>query len=468
MTVFHLPTAYLVAGTLFLAMPAALWFLLRHAPSRTLSLWSSGSLIFGASLIILGFRSQVLSWIGYGLANGLLFTGAALWVMALRNELGRAIHTPWAIVANLFFVLVYEIFNTWLDDPEWRFIWSVSVISGLLIWVSALAYEIGRRDTSASARMVGAVYLVLGVVLSLRGVNVLLGWAQPGALSADTLSVIMIVMGVVTSIIGNIGFLGMVMERLAHDALVSAQAQARQEEASRLMDQMAQLDRRRSMGEIAASLGHELSQPLTNICLILDRMDMALSERKDISLSRYVQDMNRNAQKAGDILDRIRSFIRAKERVYEPVEIGQVISDVTSLIHDLSYNESIQIEVAKADSHVWVHGDSVQLSQILMNVLRNAIEATANQAHHLIQITTWKGQDRVFVTVSDNGPGLPIETAERISTPFFSTKPEGLGVGLSIAKSIAKQHGGVLNIHNQPGGGAIVQLELPALASTQA
>lgn len=468
MTVFHLPTAYLVAGTLFLAMPAALWFLLRHAPSRTLSLWSSGSLIFGASLIILGLRSQVLGWIGYGLANGLLFTGAALWVMALRNELGRAIHTPWAIAANLFFVLVYETFNTWLADPRWRFIWSVSVISGLLIWVSALAYEIGRRDTSASARIVGTVYLVLGVVLGLRGVNVFLGWAQPGALSADSLSVIMIVMGVVTSIVGNIGFLGMVMERLAHDALVSAQAQARQEEASRLMDQMAQLDRRRSMGEIAASLGHELSQPLTNICLILDRMDMTLSERKDSSLSRYVQDMNRNAQKAGDILDRIRSFIRAKERVYEPVEIGQVISDVTSLIHDLSYNESVQIKVATADRQVWVHGDSVQLSQILMNVLRNAIEATANQAHRLIQITTWKGQGRVFVTVSDNGPGLPIETADRISTPFFSTKPEGLGVGLSIAKSIAKQHGGALDIHNQPGGGAIVQLELPALASTQA
>lgn len=468
MTVFHLPTAYLVAGTLFLAMPSALWFLLRHAPSRTLSLWSSGSLIFGASLIILSLRTQVLSWIGYGLANGLLFAGAALWVMALRNELGRAIHTPWAIVANLCFVLVYETFNTWLDDPQWRFIWSVSVISGLLIWVSALAYEIGRRDTSASARIVGTVYLVLGAVLGLRGVNVLLGWAQPGALSADTLSVIMIVMGVVTSIVGNIGFLGMVLERLSHDALVSAQAQARQEEASRLMDQMAQLDRRRSMGEIAASLGHELSQPLTNICLILDRMDMALSERKDSSLSRYVQDMNRNAQKAGDILDRIRSFIRAKERVYEPVEIGQVISDVTSLIHDLSYNESVQIKVASADSQVWVHGDSVQLSQILMNVLRNAIEATANQAHRLIQITTWKGQDRVFVTVSDNGPGLPVEAAERISTPFFSTKPEGLGVGLSIAKSIAKQHGGALDIHNQPGGGAVVRLELPAMASTQA
>lgn len=468
MTVFHLPTAYLVAGTLFLAMPSALWFLLRHAPSRTLSLWSSGSLIFGASLIILSLRTQVLSWIGYGLANGLLFAGAALWVMALRNELGRGIHTPWAIVANLCFVLVYETFNTWLDDPQWRFIWSVSVISGLLIWVSALAYEIGRRDTSASARIVGTVYLVLGAVLGLRGVNVLLGWAQPGALSADTLSVIMIVMGVVTSIVGNIGFLGMVLERLSHDALVSAQAQARQEEASRLMDQMAQLDRRRSMGEIAASLGHELSQPLTNICLILDRMDMALSERKDSSLSRYVQDMNRNAQKAGDILDRIRSFIRAKERVYEPVEIGQVISDVTSLIHDLSYNESVQIKVASADSQVWVHGDSVQLSQILMNVLRNAIEATANQAHRLIQITTWKGQDRVFVTVSDNGPGLPVEAAERISTPFFSTKPEGLGVGLSIAKSIAKQHGGALDIHNQPGGGAVVRLELPAMASTQA
>lgn len=467
MTVFHLPTAYLVAGTLFLTMPAALWLLLRHAPSRTLSLWSAGSLIFGVSLLMLGLRGHVFDWVGYGLANGLLFAGAALWVMAMRHEMERATHTWWFVVANLVFVLVYEIFNTWLINEKWRFIWGGSIISGLLIWVGTLAHAIGHRDTSASARILGTVYIVLGVVLGLRALNVLLGWAQPGALRTDSLSVIMIVMGVVTSIVGNIGFLGMVMERLVRQALLSAQAQARQEEASRLIDQMAQLDRRRSVGEIAASLGHELSQPLTNICLILDRMDMALSQRKDSSLSRYMQDMNRNAQKAGDILDRIRSFIRAKDRVFEPVEIGQVITDVTSLIHDLSYNESVQIGVIAPDSQVWVHGDSVQLSQILMNVLRNAIEATASQAKRLIHIKTWQDHDRVFVTVSDNGPGLSADTADRISTPFFSTKPEGLGVGLSIAKSIAKQHGGELEINNQPEGGAIVRLELPALISTQ-
>jgi signal transduction histidine kinase len=90
---------------------------------------------------------------------------------------------------------------------------------------------------------------------------------------------------VVTAIVGNIGFLGMFIERMNRETLESAKVQARQEEATRLSEQIAQLDRRRSVGEIAASLAHELSQPLTNIYLIADRMEMSLQQRQDESLN---------------------------------------------------------------------------------------------------------------------------------------------------------------------------------------
>jgi signal transduction histidine kinase len=282
-------------------------------------------------------------------------------------------------------------------------------------------------------------------------------------MTQDPLSALLIFLGIVTSIVGNIGFLGMFIERMNREALESAKMQARQEEAARLSDQIAQLDRRRSVGEIAASLAHELSQPLTNIYLIADRLELELKKRNDDSLDKYFSDLNRNAQSAGDILGRIRSFIRAKDIAFERIEIEQVISDVSALIHDLAYNESVNLQVSMPPQTLAVHADAVQLSQIFLNVIRNAIQATHGQASRQLHIRAWREEDWVHITFTDNGPGLPDEAQNRVGNAFFSTKPDGLGVGLSISKSIAKLHGGSLGIRNNPGGGAVVQLQLPAL-----
>jgi C4-dicarboxylate-specific signal transduction histidine kinase len=239
--------------------------------------------------------------------------------------------------------------------------------------------------------------------------------------------------------------------------------QARQEEATRLSDQIAQLDRRRSVGEIAASLAHELSQPLTNIYLIADRMELALQQRQDESLNKYFSDLNRNTQKAGDILGRIRTFIQSKNTHFERVELSQVITDVGALIHDLAYNESVDLQVSLPPQGLAVWADPVQLSQIFMNVLRNAIQATQGQASRRLQIRVWREWEMAHITLTDNGPGLPAEALSQVGTAFFTTKTEGLGVGLSISKSIALQHGGSLSIGNSPSGGAVVELQLPVV-----
>ena len=302
-----------------------------------------------------------------------------------------------------------------------------------------------------------------GGVLGLRALNVLVGSAEPGALSVDALGVLLIFLGVLTSIVGNIGFLGMFFERINRDVLNAATAQAKQEEAARLGDQIAQLDRRRSVGEIAASLAHELSQPLTNIYLITDRLDMALKQRGDPSLEKYFVDINRNTQMAGDILGRIRSFIRAKDTSFERVDMGQVLNDVSALIHDLSSNESVDVRLSMPEKPVYVLGDAVQLSQIFLNIFRNAIQATQGQSERLMRIDLKREGNVAQITFIDNGPGLAPEVLPLASDAFFTTKPEGLGVGLSISQSIAKHHGGSLSIGNNPGGGARVDIQLPAI-----
>jgi C4-dicarboxylate-specific signal transduction histidine kinase len=289
------------------------------------------------------------------------------------------------------------------------------------------------------------------------------GFAQPTAMTSDPLSLMLIALALVTSVVGNIGFLGIFIERMNREALEAAKMQARQEEATRLSDQIAQLDRRRSVGEIAASLAHELSQPLTNIYLIADRMELALEQRQDQSLNKYFADLNRNTQKAGDILGRIRTFIQSKNTRFERVELSQVITDVGALIHDLAYNESVDLQVSLPAQAVAVWADPVQLSQIFMNVLRNAIQATQGQASRQLKIRVWREGEMAHITLTDNGPGLPTKALSQVGTAFFTTKTEGLGVGLSISKSIAQQHGGSLSIGNCPSGGAVVELQLPVV-----
>jgi signal transduction histidine kinase len=463
MSPLHLPTAYFIAGILYLTMPVAVWLMLRkqNAPSNTL--WCLGGLSFGLSLVLLGMRDQWPDVLTYGVAIWLLVLGPLLRVNALRHELRKPIHLTWLLILSLVFIAVYGVFHVVLNNASLRFIWSSLGAAAALGWLAFLARDVYRRDQSISAQWIFVCYLALSAVLVMRLPGVFLGLHEPTAMTSDTLSSVLIFLGVVTAIVGNIGYLGMFIERMNREALESAKVQARQDEAARLGEQIAQLDRRRSVGEIAASLAHELSQPLTNIYLIADRMELALQQREDESLNKYFADLNRNTQKAGDILGRIRTFIQSKHTPFERVELSQVITDVSALIHDLAYNESVDLQVALPPQGLAVWADPVQLSQIFMNVLRNAIQATQGQASRRLQIRVWRDGAMAHITLTDNGPGLPPEAVSRAGTAFFTTKSDGLGVGLSISKSIAQQHGGSLIIANSPTGGAVVELQLPAV-----
>lgn len=279
MTSLHMPTAYLIAGVLYLIMPMAVWQMLRkqHAPSNTL--WCLGGLCFGLSLILLGMREQWHEALTYSLAIWLLLLGPLLRVHALRSELQRPVKAAGLLAMSVVFIAVYAFFHVVLSNASLRFIWASLGAAAAFAWLAFLARDLYRRDHSINAQWIFVFYLTLAVVLTLRVPVIFLGHGEPTAMAQDPLSALLIFLAVVTAIVGNIGFLGMFTERMSRDVLESAKVQARQEEAARLNEQIAQLDRRRSVGEIAASLAHELSQPLTNLYLVTDRMAMSLKQR---------------------------------------------------------------------------------------------------------------------------------------------------------------------------------------------
>ena len=461
MSPLHLPTAYLIAGILYLVMPLFVWLILRHERLSSNTLWGLGGMAFGLSLVLLGMRGTLPDVLTHGFALWMLVLGPLLRAAAMRIELHKPPHLMSILGVTLVFLAVYVVLDVVLDNDPLRFLWSNFSVSLSLGWLALRSREVYKHERNTSALWIFSCYMALSVLLALRIASLLLGNTQPDVMTEDFLSLVLIGLAVVTAVVSNIGFLGLFIERMNRRALELAKVQARQEEAARLTEQVAKLDRRRSVGEIAASLAHELSQPLTNIYLIADRMELSLQERQDESLKKYFEDLNRNTQKAGDILGRIRTFIQSKNTPFERVELSQVITDSQALIHDLTHNESVDLQVAMPPQEVFVRADPVQLSQIFMNVLRNAIQATQGQSYRQLQIRLWCEGRTAHISFTDNGPGLSAEALSQVGTSFFTTKTDGLGVGLSISKSIAMKHGGSLSIGNSPLGGAVVELQLP-------
>jgi len=223
------------------------------------------------------------------------------------------------------------------------------------------------------------------------------------------------------------------------------------------------------LGELAASLGHELNQPLTAILTNAQVAKRGLqSGRFDTGQhTEFLDKIVHNTQRASQIIERIRSFIRPSASRSEPVDLNLIVREVAGLVADEARSTKVRFVFSNNTEQMLVTGDSIQLSQIVLNAFRNAIEALKHTTQREIRVSCRYSNARVILRIRDTGPGLTPEALEQAGTPFFTTKTTGLGMGISISRSIAMQHGGTLILSNadtQSGGGAIVELNLPALS----
>jgi signal transduction histidine kinase len=457
----------MIAGLLYLLMPMAVWMLLRAQNNWSVTVWCGGSEIFGLSLILLALRDSVPDAVSFTLANFLLYLGALLRVESFRMKLERPLGWATVVFSALLMVSVFELLRRFSPHPKYHFLWSIALLAGLFASLSWSASQIARRDGSRSALWLTFIYVPVIFLLAVRFAMVSMDVAQPGVLHNDLTGYAMIIFGVFSAVVSQIGFLGFHTEAATRNELLAVAAKAKLEESLLLGQQISQLDRVRSVGQLSTSLAHELSQPLTNINLLIQCADselQALPSDAAQALSEYMKDMARSTQLATDILQRIRRFIQGKPTEKTRVSINAIVTEVADLLRDWMTLERVRPAFHFPQGELWVLGDGVQLSQILMNVYRNAVQATTGHQDRQLLVTVRREGHQVRVQIEDNGPGLSSETMAQIHQPFFSTKPDGLGVGLSISRTIAEQHGGSLQIANGPEGGACVTLTLPFAA----
>jgi C4-dicarboxylate-specific signal transduction histidine kinase len=176
-----------------------------------------------------------------------------------------------------------------------------------------------------------------------------------------------------------------------------------------------------------------------------------------------LQDIVSDGKRAGDVITRIRSMVKHTPLRRAPISINVVVDDVIALCRRLLRERHVRLHVALEPELPEVVGDRIQLQQILLNLVLNAADAmhANNGRPRALAIRSTRCDGGVTVSVSDSGAGLNGESLQRVFTPFFTTKLEGMGMGLAISRSIAEAHGGRLNLtHNSPEG-ATFELELP-------
>ena len=238
-------------------------------------------------------------------------------------------------------------------------------------------------------------------------------------------------------------------------------------DAQRSRQELAHFTRVSTMGELTASLAHELNQPLTGILTnahaglrFLDAVPPELGELRAI-LADIVDDDNR----AAEVIQRVREFLRKGEPQRVPLDLNVLVKDVAKLLSSDAIIRNVTMTFDLARDPVVVYGDRVQLQQVILNLLLNAMEAmvecTGPDRSIVVQTEPAGMLETVHLSMKDAGVGLGTGSTEVVFEPFYTTKPAGMGMGLAIARSIVETHGGVVWALNNPTGGATFHVAMP-------
>jgi signal transduction histidine kinase len=460
-------TAILLAGLLYMLMPSAVWLVMNKQRTPTVVYWCVGGFLFGAGAILIGMRQQVPPWMTFALANVLLVAGNVLQAQALRIELSKPFTLSQMVGLIAGHAFVYEFLRLAVEHSTWRFVWGAGVLTVSMAYIAYLAWRMEQRLDSQSARWMIGIHILGSAVMLFRLVRVAFGFTDPDAATVAVDTFLAAIALLLASVVGSFSFIGIFFERSVKRDILLAQEQVRQVENARLNAQIAHLDRQRSLGAMSASLSHELNQPLTAILLDTNMVQRGLQadNLSRTELLENIQAIEHNTQRASQIIERIRNFIRPEKSIRQRIDMNVLTREVHGLMAAEFRSRHVHFSFAHDAQSVWVMGDPIQLSQVLLNVYRNALQAMAQVQARKIVVRTTVQNNRVEVVVQDTGHGFNTDVMAHVGEAFFTTKAEGLGVGLNISRTIAQQHGGQLLFANAPEGGAQVTLVLPLYAT---
>ncbi|MDB4444515.1 PAS domain S-box protein, partial [bacterium] len=241
-----------------------------------------------------------------------------------------------------------------------------------------------------------------------------------------------------------------------------------EQEASENREALARLDRTVTLGQLAGSIAHELNQPLTGILSNAQAGEMLLKQgdRNSTEIDEILTDIIADSKRSGDILRNLRDLFSRQKSELKPLGVNGTVKETLRLLRSEFVIRGLNIRLDLSDGLPDVMGNRIQLQQVLINLINNARQSMQQsaKADRSISIITSRGNEsEVQVHVEDAGPGIDQEQIEGIFDPLTTLKPDGLGMGLSICRSIVQAHGGRIWAENRPAGGARISFTLPAV-----
>ena len=223
--------------------------------------------------------------------------------------------------------------------------------------------------------------------------------------------------------------------------------------------------RRRHAEVLVTTIAHELNQPLTTILANSQAAEMLLlsSAPNLLEVREILSDIQRDDQRAVEVIRHFRSLSKKAAFERRDNDLNEIVRETIGFLSDMARSREADLGIEFASGELRIKGDRVQLQQVIINLIVNAIDAVSvvPRAKRKVTIATARVENFAEVAVSDTGPGIPIGNADVVFQPFFTTKPQGMGIGLYIARTITEAHGGRIWTKNQIGGGAVFHIRLP-------
>jgi len=239
-------------------------------------------------------------------------------------------------------------------------------------------------------------------------------------------------------------------------------------ESRQRLAELAHVNRYSAAGELTTSIAHELNQPLGSILtntetaeLMLKSCSPNLDELKEI-----LADIRRDDQRASEVIRRLRSMLKKTPLEVRNVDLNETVGEAIGFLNALADGRRIALTYAPSASALGVKGDPVQLQQVILNLIINAIDAIseAGTKEREVSVTTALSGPSAEIRVADSGPGIAAGDLQSVFNPFFTTKPQGMGMGLAIVRTIVEAHRGKISAENKSSGGALFHDQAPGRA----
>lgn len=476
-----LRTIFLMDASLYLMLHAAIWFGLARYHSRLVALWSISGMLSAAGLVFLGMRGVWPEWAVVVLGQTLMAAGnwgrqgallamvggpsrSWLWGHGLFNlaYLSLNLSLFFLQASEALMVLVFYAFYT-LNLAEY-------------FRIGRLMERTGLQHGALAVKAAGAAFCIS---LGIKTVALVGGWGEVDLYTMAWDQAVVFVGQFVAISLVNVGFIQAFVAEMDKARVMAERDLLLQQQKSELLSQHAKTlgtllgereeiirqltlsNKSAGMGALVASIAHEINQPLTTIVLKTELIDHADTLAQVHSLS---QEIRSDTHKTATIIRTLRNMFTTGKGSFEAIDFSALLLDVLAIVRGRTEQLGIRMDMDLAPG-LKLMGDATQLQQVVLNLLNNAIDAVmaADVDAPCIDVCCQVEQGQVLLSVRDNGKGIEPSQGQDIFELFKTSKPEGMGVGLWLSRSIVQSHNGQLGFQSTPGQGAVFLLRLPAL-----